>query len=146
VPKTTKRLPEYVLPHQERLNLHREALRAQRQDQSEVCGVLVADSKFCLKLHYLENRNTRPGHFEMKSSDLATARRGAQLLGGQLLGTFHSHPISDAVPSRSDRNGARLNSLLLIYDVCARKVRLWRVKKKGAGRTCEEVFISSTPH
>ena len=145
VPKTNKKLREYVLPRRERLNLHRKALQAQRRDQSEVCGILIADRKPRLKLHYLENRSTRPGHFEMNSSDFATARRSAQLLGGQLVGTFHSHPVSEAVPSRSDLNRAKLNSLLLIYDVCAHRVRLWRVKKKGTGRTCEEVFISSTP-
>jgi proteasome lid subunit RPN8/RPN11 len=141
--RTKKRHPQYVLPRMERMKLHRRALRAQRIDQGEVCGVLVRDSKYRLGLHFLQNRSTEPGRFEISGLDLAAVRKDAQPSGNEVVGTFHSHPISPAVPSRGDLRDARLNSLLLIYDVCGREIRLWRVKRNRTGRTYEDVPISS---
>jgi desampylase len=140
------RRSKYLLPRGERMELHRRALRAQRTDQREVCGVLVCDSNLRLKLHFLQNRSTRSGRFEMDSPDLVAVRNCAKLSGNEVVGTFHSHPISDAVPSSSDLRRARLNSLLLIYDVCGREIRLWRVKRNRAGRTYDELTISSPTH
>ncbi len=141
--RTKKSVPQYVLPRGERMKLHRRALRAQRIDQGEVCGVLVRDSKCRLGLHFLQNRSTEPGRFEISGLDLAAVRKDAQLSGNEVVGTFHSHPISPAVPSRSDLRDARLNTLLLIYDVCGREIRLCRVKRNRTGRTYEDVPISS---
>jgi proteasome lid subunit RPN8/RPN11 len=134
---------QYVLPRGERMKLHRRALRAQRIDQGEVCGVLVCDSKCRLRLHFLQNRSTKPGRFEITGLDLAAARKDAQASGNHVVGTFHSHPISPATPSHSDLRDARLNTLLLIYDVCGRRFRLWKVKRNRTGRTYEDVPISS---
>ncbi len=58
-------------------------------------------------------------------------RVSARSAGHRIVGTFHSHPISEAVPSPRDLAEAAGNSLLLIYDVCGAELRLWRVVKKG---------------
>jgi len=142
VPKTNKRNPRYVLLRKARLDLHRRALRAQRRDQSEVCGVLIADSKCRLVLHFLENRNASPGRFEISTSDLKAAQKTARSIGMKMVGTFHSHPIGDAFPSRSDLHHAKPNSLMLIYDVCGREVGLWKIKKKLSGKTYDKLPIS----
>src|ERR1700737_1999874 len=96
--KAKSGISQYALPRGERMKLQRRALRAQRLDQGEVCGVLVCDSKFRLQLHFLQNRSGRPGRFEISCVDLEAVRNAAKLSGNEVVGTFHSHPISHAVP------------------------------------------------
>jgi proteasome lid subunit RPN8/RPN11 len=52
----------------------------------------------------------------------------AKRLNGRerILGTFHSHPLGGAKPSEADLRSGFFNGRELIYDVCAREVRLWR--------------------
>ena len=146
MPKSKCPSSKYILLPEQRNDLHRRALRAQRLEQGEVCGVLVTDSKCRLGLLFLENRNASPGRFEIRSSDLKAAHEAAQAMGKKTVGTFHSHPVSEAVPGRGDLSRAKLNSLMLIYDVCGREVHLWKIKKNRSRRTYEEVPISSVMH
>jgi proteasome lid subunit RPN8/RPN11 len=60
-------------------------------------------------------------------------------MGKRVLGTFHSHPISEAIPGRGDLARTALNSLCLIYDVCGRKPRLWKIVKRDGQRIANEV-------
>ena len=53
--------------------LHERALRAQREDQSEVCGVLVKREQR-LELAFLPNLSERAGSFEMGCTDIAMQR------------------------------------------------------------------------
>jgi proteasome lid subunit RPN8/RPN11 len=104
------------------------ALRAQRKDQSEVCGVLVQRGQR-LPLMFLPKLSQRRGSFEMSRADISAHRARARSRGGRVVGAFHSHPVSEAVPSSRDIAESPVNSLMLIYDVCGRDVKLWRVVK-----------------
>ena len=56
----------------------------------------------------------------------------------KVLGTFHSHPIGEAIPGPRDIQTARSGSLMLIYDVCGRQARLWKIQKiKGHPKVTE---------
>lgn len=46
-------------------------------------------------------------HFEISATDYLDAERFAECHGLQLLGVFHSHPNSPAVPSETDRISAQ---------------------------------------
>jgi proteasome lid subunit RPN8/RPN11 len=111
--------------------LRERALRAQRKDQSEVCGVLVKRGQR-LELMFLPNLSERRGSFEMSRAAIAAHRARARSRGGRVVGAFHSHPVSEAVPGPRDIAESPVNSFMLIYDVCGRDVKLWRVvKHKG---------------
>jgi proteasome lid subunit RPN8/RPN11 len=130
---------QLLLPHKERRRLHDRAYRAQQRDQSEVCGAVVANQHGRCELRFLKNVGGRPGHFEIRLPDLARLR--ASLAGSQrrIIGVFHSHVVSEAVPGAGDIKGVPVRYLQLIYDVCGRTVRLWKVKAGRSGRVAHEV-------
>lgn len=122
----------YVLPFRERRRLQDRAYRAQQRDQSEVCGALLCTQSGFLRLHFLKNHSDLPGHFEIDTTELSAVRRGSNKSSWNFVGTFHSHPVSYALPGRGDLRYATMGHLMLIYDVCGREARLWRiVHKKG---------------
>src|SRR5439155_22870992 len=99
-------LMKYALPFLQRRRLHDRAYHAQQRDQSEVCGALMCTRSGVLRLHFLENRSERPGHFEIASADLRALRQSTNVTGLSFFGTFHSHPITYAVPGKGDIRGA----------------------------------------
>ena len=132
---------DWVLPYREFRRLHDRAYRAQRRDQSEVVGVLVSPARGRLKLSFLRNHSDRPGHFVVQPEEVVLENRKARSRGARVVGVFHSHPVSPATLGPSDRRGAVLNSLQLVYDVCGREVRLWRVYRRAGRRRVREVEL-----
>jgi proteasome lid subunit RPN8/RPN11 len=94
---------------------------------------------------FLGEPESLPGRFGISTSDLRNIQKALKSTGKKIVGTFHSHPISEAVPSPSDSHRAKLNSLMLIYDVCGREIRLWKIKMKHSGKAYVEVPISPVP-
>jgi proteasome lid subunit RPN8/RPN11 len=121
--------------------LHELALRAQRQDQSEVCGVLIKRGQR-LELQFLPNLSDRRGSFEMRRADIAAWRVRARARGGRVVGAFHSHSISEALPSARDIDESPVNSLMLIYDVCGRETKLWRVVMRNGLKSARGRIVS----
>ena len=132
----------FTLAAGEQRKLYRRAYRAQRIDQSEVCGLLIGNCGGRLKLCFLLNRSKQAGHWQLRISDIRMIRKTIRLRKKRVVGTFHSHPISEAVPGRGDVRGVPLNSLMLIYDVCGRRSRLWRIVKSGRRREAKEVPLA----
>lgn len=119
------------------------ALKAQIRGQQEVCGLLVVTRLRQLELWYLTNRSSKAGSFRIERTEYLRARREIRELGKQPIGDFHSHPISEAVPGKSDLAGAVLNSLCLIYDVCGRTAKLWKIVKRHGRRYANEIPLAS---
>jgi proteasome lid subunit RPN8/RPN11 len=134
-----------VLPYRERRRLHDRASRAQRRNQAEVCGVVLVSKTNRLYLRFLRNQSRRPGEFRIDREDARAAVRAAEKNGHKLLGTFHSHPISEALPSPGDLDCGFLDGHELIYDVCGRDARLWRLKSGATTRDAEEVSLRLEP-
>jgi proteasome lid subunit RPN8/RPN11 len=132
-------LKSYILRKSDLQNLHLSAVRAQKRGQREVCGVLASDENGRLELRFLTNRSERAGRFRIARTDYLIAREAIRRMGKRVLGIFHSHPISEAIPGRGDLLRAALNSFCLIYDVCGRKLRLWKIVKRDDQRTAKEV-------
>jgi len=78
----------------------------------------------------LPNHARRPGSFALRSEEIVRERRKAKARGKRVVGLFHSHPLSGPTLGRGDRRGATLNWLQLVYDVCGREARLWRVYRR----------------
>jgi proteasome lid subunit RPN8/RPN11 len=131
---------EYFLPHGEFKLLQRRAHKAQREDQGEVAGMVLAVNSRLLSLLFLHNCG-KGGSFAFEESEIRNARKRARKLQQRVIGTFHSHPISAAIPSPGDLRGARLNSVNLIYDVCGRTARLWRISMKRRRKIAKEIKL-----
>ena len=121
----------FILPADERRRLHRRSHLRQQRDQGEVCGVLLATRRRCLELIFVSNVSRSPGQFAMAQSDIRDIRRLARVRKRAVIGFFHSHPISTAVPSEGDVRRAPLRSFHLIYDVCGREPKLWYYTRRS---------------
>jgi len=118
------------------------AEREQKSDQREVCGLIVSEDGIRLRLLYLRNEALGAGEFFLSRQSQASAVRRARGQGMRVLGTFHSHPISEALPGVRDIQMAKPGSLMLIYDVCGRQAKLWEIRKLR-GRQVKELKLDS---
>jgi proteasome lid subunit RPN8/RPN11 len=119
------------------------ALNAQIRGQQEVCGLLAGTRTRQLELWFLTNRSSRAGSFRIERAEYLRARREIRDFGKHPIGTFHSHPISEAIPAKTDLAGAALNSLCLIYDVCGRTAKLWKIVKRRGRKYAKELPFAS---
>jgi proteasome lid subunit RPN8/RPN11 len=93
-----------------------------------------------LRLLFVANGSVKPGRFEIAHSE----ERRARLEAGRtmkIVGAFHSHPLSAAVPSAGDIARARFGHLMLIYDVCGRDASLWLIRRLKGKKTAERVEL-----
>lgn len=93
----------------------------------EICGLLVDNGNF-VKLIQVKNKRVKGGGFEFYSEEINSIQADAEKLGQEIIGTFHSHPLSTATPGESDLANAVDDSLMLIIDVIAKKAELWHIK------------------
>jgi proteasome lid subunit RPN8/RPN11 len=131
---------EYSLSHREFKLLQRRAQKAQRGGQGEVAGMVLAVNSRQLSLLFLHNCG-EAGGFAFEESEIRHARKMARKLQQRVIGTFHSHPLSAAVPGPGDLRGARVNSINLIYDVCGETARLWRISMKRRRKIAKEIKL-----
>jgi proteasome lid subunit RPN8/RPN11 len=134
-----REMATFVLPFRERRRLHQRAFRAQQKGHREVCGALLAHSGGLLRLVFLQNGAVGPYRFSIARADLRRVREGVRSSEERVIGTFHSHPIGTAQPGRRDRRSCGSRMHMLIYDVCGRESRLWRVQRNGMRLRSHEV-------
>ena len=82
----------------------------------------------------LRNLSRRRGHFELRIADIRAATRAATTIGSEVVGTWHSHVVSEARPSPGDIADAQDGSLMLIIDTISREAALWRLRSQRAYR------------
>lgn len=115
----------------------REARRAHRAvPGAEICGLIV-DTGFHLSLVQARNASRRSGSFVFARPDVRRIVAAVEVLGQEVVGTFHSHPVASARPGQSDIANAVDNSLMLIFDCAGCSARLWRIR---SGRAREVGF------
>jgi len=133
--------PEYFLPFNEWRRLRRRGYAAQQLGHFEVCGALLAGPSGVLRLEFLRNLADGPAKFLVSSEDLGRAGAEAMKCGFRMVGTFHSHPVSEATPYRRDRRSIGCGEHMLIYDVCGIDARLWLKSGLGTGARMREVSL-----
>lgn len=131
---------------------HRDRLSAWISDAypAEACGLLVG-SRAGGRAEVVEVRSARnmrseerDDRYELDPADFVAADCAARSAGLEVLGIWHSHPDSPAVPSETDRAAAWEGWSYLIVAAGpdgARDLRSWRLSGE---RFCEEVVEGSS--
>ena len=145
MPHSTEKQKVYFIRSSDLRRLRLRSLEAQKMGQNEVCGVLAQRGLRQLELWFLTNRSSNAGSFQIERTELQRARREIRERGKHPIGTFHSHPISEPIPGKGDMVGAAINSFCLIYDVCGRTAKLWKIAKRHGRRYANEVPLTSLP-
>lgn len=117
----------YALSQTQTLKLSNESRAAKRNGEREVCGGLLLRSDGQLALCFTPNESPDPRSFMIAKSNLERMSELAANHEARLIGSFHSHPASDAMPGEDDLSGAGVNSLILIHSVRSGQTRLWQV-------------------
>jgi proteasome lid subunit RPN8/RPN11 len=101
---------------------------------AECCGLLIGTAESIIEAARTTNLASDANRFEMDPGDHIRARREARTRGLDVLGFYHSHPRSPAIPSARDRAEAWYPGYLyLIVSVRAEpaEVRLYRLDPEG---------------
>ena len=67
-----------------------------------VAGIAEDSRKFIKKIYFLTNADESSHHFSIAPKEQFAVAKDIRACGYKLLGNFHSHPHSPAVPSRED--------------------------------------------
>ena len=116
------------------------AVRARRAAERlrEVCGLLV-DHGGLVRLVQTRNLSKAPCSFWIGRRDWGRVEKAAAVLGSRIVGTFHSHVVSDAVPGPGDLRGAVSGHVMVIVTAWSGEVRAWRIRRRRAFRLKHEV-------
>jgi len=109
-------------------------VHARETAPAECCGLLIGTAASIVETARTTNLASDPNRFEMDPGDHIRARREARTRGLDVLGFYHSHPRSPAIPSARDRAEAWYPGYLyLIVSVRAEpaEVRLYRLDPEG---------------
>ena len=88
----------------------------------EICGTFVCREGGEIRLNYLQNRCPEPLSHSMNMFELEVSVRGARVFG-----TFHTHPISGAHPSKTDFNLRNISPFLIIYADIKDEIAFWDI-------------------
>ena len=91
---------------------------------------MLVDTGYMLSFVSVRNVSRRGGSFMFSRTDVRRISAAAAVLGQEIVGTFHSHPLAEAKPGISDIQNAVDDSLMFIFDCTEKKGRLWRVRRR----------------
>lgn len=95
-------------------------------------GIADADMHIVREVMVLENVDHSPVSFSMSGTQLIRAYGHAAHLGIDVIGVFHSHPGSAAVPSLKDQRYMEINDVIwLIYSVKYDTMGAWMISDGG---------------
>jgi proteasome lid subunit RPN8/RPN11 len=111
--------------------LIRKARKLARDEGREICGFLVHNGQF-IEMIEARNESKKMGNFKINEKQYKGIKTSIKTLHHELVGTFHSHPLSEAQPGNSDIRQSEDNSLMLIIDCIGNEATLWRIRDKKA--------------
>jgi proteasome lid subunit RPN8/RPN11 len=121
------------VPEAIRAELH---AHAEAEAPNECCGVLVLRDGVAERYIPGRNRLASPYRYELEIDPEVWFLEDE----GYELAVFHSHPVTEPRPSRTDRelSGLWAGNVFLIYGLAARELRGWRI----AAERVEEVPLT----
>src|SRR5688500_16213593 len=93
--------------------IHKRLISIAEASKEECCGFMFGynqgDARHVVVIMEVENnsRFDKREHFEISAKDYIRAERFADFYKMDLLGIFHSHPASPAIPSQTDLKAAQ---------------------------------------
>jgi proteasome lid subunit RPN8/RPN11 len=115
---------------------------------AECCGLLagtLADGTGQVALHLpLVNSLASPTEYESDPRSMFAAHKSMRASGTEVLAVYHSHPTSDPVPSRRDRErnyGEGVVNLIVGLRRAEPEVRGWWLTGEGATEAGWEVTV-----
>jgi proteasome lid subunit RPN8/RPN11 len=87
---------------------------AQREAPNECCGLLIGKGNVVSAAHPARNKVPSHTRFTINPADHFVAIRKARAAGLDVIGAYHSHPASPAVPSASDLAEASQGAPLML--------------------------------
>jgi proteasome lid subunit RPN8/RPN11 len=105
---------------------------ARRESPNECCGLLIGTDDRVVRCHPARNELASPTRYRVRPEDHFAAIRAARAEALHVVGAYHSHPASPAVPSAADLQDAIGGGFLyLIAGVESPRrpaVRGWRLR------------------
>ena len=108
---------------------------AEREAPNECCGLLIGKGNAITACHPARNKVPSHNRFQINPADHFVAIRKARAAGLEVVGAYHSHPATAAVPSASDLAEASEGApVMLIVSLMppAPAVRAFLLEKKGS--------------
>ncbi len=101
----------------------------------ECCGLLVGSGDSVVRTVRAANLDAAPTRYSIDPIDHFRAIRGARADGLEVVGAYHSHPASAAIPSATDIAEATSGADFRVSDCVARGRRCARLSdRRGHGR------------
>ncbi len=120
---------EYTIIKAQLDNAITEAVHAATEGGKEICGLLVRNGYF-IDLIQVRNKSKRVGSFEFYLREIRSIQNAVERLRYRIIGTWHSHPFSDAKPGEEDIENALDDEVMLIISVTNKNAALWQVENK----------------
>ena len=101
-------------------------MHAGRCSPAEACAILIGSGESVTEVFLADNADGSPVSFSIPPEQLIAAYGRAEDMGLGVIGVFHSHPESDAVPSEKDRRFMLANPVTwVIYSGVRREFRAY---------------------
>lgn len=131
----------YKLSQQESARLKHEARLAKENGNREVCGAIFQRQDGSLELCFANNESVRAHTYLLSPKSVQRIQRLAKDTKSTVIGSFHSHPSSDAQPGEGDLKHAGIHSLMLIHSVRTNETKLWKVVLREDRKKAREVQL-----
>jgi [CysO sulfur-carrier protein]-S-L-cysteine hydrolase len=112
-----------------------------REAPRECCGILIGSATGVSEASAARNIDERSTRFRIDPQDHINAIRRARQRGLNVLGFYHSHPHSSAVPSETDRAEASYPDHLYLIVGLASEVPEIRLFRLTGGNFLELAFV-----
>jgi len=102
------------------------AVQSKNDGGKEICGLMI-DNGYFLELIRTRNKIKRGGGFAFYRTEIRNIQSAVNILGHEIVGTYHSHPLYIAKPGKGDIDNALDDSLMLVIDATDKKASLWHI-------------------
>lgn len=104
---------------------------AKKEKPNESCALLFGENNIVREIFITKNIAKSPISFTISNEELIKAYRTAEEKKYEVIGIFHSHPNSDAIPSNTDKNFMQMNPVVwVIYSNINDEFRAFMLESK----------------